>query len=152
MIRMLLLGLVVVLATLGGSYAAMQLPKGGTGEEGAAVEANEIVKVDPVSVPVVRDGKIQGYVIGRLAFSSSGSDIRKDKEALILYVTESIFRSIYEEEKLDFTTLKIIDVEALTGRIVSKANARIGRPAIQQVFVENLSFLNHDAVRCQPTK
>ena len=152
MVRMLLLGLVVVIATLGGSYAAMQFPRGTTGKAEDAAEKTEVVKLDPVSVPVVRDGKIQGYVIGRFAFSAGASAIRKDKDALTLYANEAIFRSVYEEEGLDFTALKIVDVDKLIGRIVEKANARIGRPTIAQIFVESMNFLAHDAVRCQPAK
>lgn len=152
MIRMLLLGLVVVIATLGGSYAAMQFPQGSSTTETDTSVASEVVKLDPTSVPVVRAGKIQGYVIGRFAFSASASEIRMNKDVLVQYVSESIFRSVYEEEELDFATLKIIEVEKLVKRIVTKANARIGRPAIGEVFVESMNFLAHDAVRCQPAK
>ena len=76
----------------------------------------------------------------------------KNKETLTLYVSEAIFRSVYEEEALDFTALKPVQVEALVHRIVEKANARIGRPAIAQIFVEGLNFLAHEAVRCQHVK
>ena len=152
MVRMLLLGLVVVLATLGGSYAAMKLPQGSSpSADHSASEEVAVTKIDPVSVPVVRDGKIQGYVIGRFAFSTGVGEIRKNKDALVLYINESIFRSVYEEEGIDFSTLKIVQVEALIRRIVEKANARIGRATIREVFVESLNFLPHDAVRCQHT-
>jgi len=152
MVRMLLLGLVVVIATLGGSYAAMQMPRGASHAEVDKGEKTEVVKVDNLSVPVVRAGKIQGYVIGRFAFSAPASEIRKDKDALILYVSEAIFLSVYEEEEFDFSTLKIIEVDKLIARAVAKANARIGRPMIAQIFVESMNFLAHDAVRCQPAK
>lgn len=152
MVRMLLLGLVVVIATLGGSYAAMQFPRGTPGTAEDAGEKAEVVKLDPVSVPVVRDGTIQGYVIGRFAFSAPATAVRKDKDALVLYVSEGIFRSVYEEEGLDFTALKIVDVDKLIERMVAKTNARIGHPTITQIFVESMNFLAHDAVRCQPAK
>jgi ribosomal protein L3 len=153
MVRMLLLGLVVVLSTLGGSYAAMKFPAAmSSGEKDPTSEPVTIVKLDPISVPVVRDGKIQGYVLGRLSFSAASSEASKNKDALLLYVNEAIFRAIYEEETLDFMSLRPIGVEALVGRVVEKANARIGRTAIVQVFVENLNFLAHEAVRCQAVK
>lgn len=152
MVRMLLLGLVVVIATLGGSYAAMQIHQSAPAAKEEATEKTEVVKIDPISVPVVRAGKIQGYVIGRFAFSASANELRKDKDTLTLYASEGIFRSVYEEEELDFSALKIIEVDKLIARIVAKANARIGRPLITQVFVESLNFLAHDAVRCQPAK
>lgn len=152
MVRMLLLGLVVVLSTLGGSYAAMKLPQSSApGADTGATEELTVVKLDPVSVPVVRGGKIQGYVLGRIAFAASAKEM-KNKDVLTLYVNEAIFRSVYEEEALDFTALKPMQVEALVLRTVEKANSRIGRPAIAQVFVESLNFLAHEAVRCQHVK
>jgi hypothetical protein len=152
MVRMLLLGLIVVLSTLGGSYAAMKLPQGpaATADSDGPGELT-VVKLDPVSVPVIRGGKIQGYVLGRIAFSAGVKEM-KNKDSLILYVSESIFRAVYEEAALDFTTMKPVQVEELVHRIVEKANARIGRPAIAQVFVESLNFLAHEAVRCQQVK
>jgi len=152
MVRMLLLGLVVVLSTLGGSYAAIKLPR----SSAPAAESDgpgevAVVKLEPVSVPVVRGGKIQGYVLGRIAFAA-GTKEMKNKDALTLYVSESIFRSVYEEEALNFADLKALQVEALAHRIIEKANARIGRPAIAQIFVESLNFLAHEAVRCQQVK
>jgi hypothetical protein len=152
MVRMLLLGLVVVLSTLGGSYAAMKLPQGSApGADNGAPEELTVVKLEPVSVPVVRGGKIQGYVLGRIAFAAGAKEM-KNKDILTLYVNEAIFRSVYEEEALDFTALKPMQVEALVHRTVEKANTRIGRPAIAQVFVESLNFLAHEAVRCQHVK
>ena len=82
----------------------------------------------------------------------SASAVRKDKDTLLLYVSEAIFRSVYEEEGLDFTSLKIIEVDKLIARMVEKANARIGGSTIVQIFVESMNFLAHDAVRCQPAK
>ena len=152
MVRMLLLGLVVVIATLGGSYAAMQLPQGTAAVTEDPNEKTEVVKIDPISVPVVREGKIQGYVIGRFAYAAPASAIRKDKDTLTLYASEAIFRSVYEEEELDFSALKIVEVDKLIGRILTKANARIGSPTFAQVFVESMNFLAHEAVRCQPPK
>jgi hypothetical protein len=152
MIRMLLLGLVVVIATLGGSYAAMQIPHGGTTAKEDPHEKSEVVKIDPISVPVVRAGKIQGYVIGRFAFSAPAAEVRKDKDTLILLASEAIFMAVYREEELDFSALKIVEVDKMMERILAKVNVRMGRPMITQVFVESLNFLAHDAVRCQQTK
>ena len=130
MVRMLLLGFVVVLSTLGGSYAAMKLPQGAApGAESNAPDELTVVKLEPVSVPVVRGGKIQGYVLGRIAFAA-GTKEMKNKDMLTLYVSEAIFRSVYEEEALDFAELKAVQVEALAHRVIEKANARIGRTAI----------------------
>jgi|LNFM01.1.fsa_nt_gb hypothetical protein len=152
MIRMLLLGFVVVIATLSGSYAAMQFSHSKPSAAEDPAEKTEVVRIDPISVPVVRAGKIQGYVIGRYAFSAPASAVRKDKDTLILYASEAIFGTVYQEEDLDFSALKIIDLDKLIERAVAKANARIGRPLFGQVFVESMNFLAHDAVRCQPAK
>lgn len=153
MVRMLILGFVVVLATLGGSFAAMKMShSSSSAPEHPKAEAEAVVKLEPTSVPIIRDGKIQGYVVGRFAFSSSAGELGKNKDTLVLYVSEAIFRAVYEEEQLNFASLKLVQVDTLVKKAVETANARIGRPAIKQVFAENMSFLPYDSVRCQQVK
>lgn len=152
MVKVLLLGLTVMLSTLAGSYAAMKLSGNAVPTSAKDDSADSaIIKLDPVSVPVVRGGRIQGYVLARIAFATTTKEMR-NKELLTLYVSEAVFRSVYEEETLDFANMKPIQVEALAHKILVRANARIGRPAAAQIIVDSLNFLAHEAVRCQQVK
>lgn len=152
MVKILLAGLVVVLSTLSGSYAAVKLSRSTVpAAAGGVSEELAVIKLDPVSVPVVRGGKIQGYVLARIAFAASTKEM-KHRELLTLYVSEAVFRSVYEEEALEFANMKPVQIEALVQRIMARANTRIGRPAAAQVIVDSLNFLAHEAVRCQQIK
>jgi hypothetical protein len=152
MVRILLAGLVVVLSTLAGSYAATKLSRSVVpAVSGQEAEELAVIKLDPVSVPVVRGGKIQGYVLARIAFATRSKEM-KHRELLTLYVSEAVFRSVYEEEALDFADMKPVQIDALVQRIIARANMRIGRPAAAQVIVDSLNFLAHEAVRCHQVK
>jgi len=150
MVKMILIGVLVALSTLGGSYAGMMLAHSSSrAAEHAEVEALEIVKFESLSIPVLRNGKVHGYVLGRFAFGASPSEVKKNRTAMTMYVSEAVFTSIYEEDSIDFSALRPLQVDALAERIVKKANGRIGQPLIKQAFIENLSFLGQEEVRCQ---
>jgi hypothetical protein len=152
-IRLLALGLVAVAATLAGSYAAMlwgTAKKSGAEPEEQAIL--ELVKLEPVSVPVIRGGKVDGYVIARVAVSAAASDVKKSKPVLAAYASEAVFRAVYEEEAFDFSALKAVQVSALAERIAKLANERIGRAAIKQSVIESLNFVSRSEVRLQQSR
>lgn len=141
MIKLLALGLAAVGATLLGSYAAAMLASPGSPAAAPEPEAIEVVKLDPVSVPVIRQGKVQGYVIARAAIMATAAEVKKHKPALVIYAGEAIFQAIYEEEAFDFAAMKPAKISALGDRIAMLANQRLGRAAIRQLAVESLNFL-----------
>lgn len=142
--------LVAILSTLGGSYCARLLATAAkstaVAEEAAFVD---IVKLEPISVPIVRKSKIEGYVIARIALSAPAYDVKNSKTVLMAYASEATFRAIYEDQVFDFAALKTADIAALAVRIAKLANERIGRPAIKSALVESLSFVSKSEVRTQ---
>ena len=72
MVKMIVLGFIAVIATLGGAYAGLQISlKHKSGAEILEQDAVELVKLDPTSVPVIRDGSIAGYIIVRSAYTAT---------------------------------------------------------------------------------
>lgn len=142
--------LVAIISTLGGTYAAKLFAtaakSAAVAEEGLVVD---IVKLEPISVPIVRQGKIEGYVIARVALSAPSHDVKNSKAVLMAYASEATFRAIYEDQVFDFAALKAANVAALAGRISKLANERIGRPTIKQALVESLNFVAKSEVRTQ---
>lgn len=150
MVKMILLGIVAVAATLGGAYAGMRFTSHTTAAaDTREQEALEFVKLEVASVPVIREAAIVGYVVVRAAFSASSKDVKQSRPALTIFAAEALFKSIYEEEGLNFAALKPIQLGALTERITKAANMRFGRDAIRQLAVESLNYIPQDEVRCQ---
>ncbi|MGE0627033.1 MAG: hypothetical protein AB7O43_04360 [Hyphomicrobiaceae bacterium] len=148
MIRLIALGLIAIVATLGGGYAAIML--GGdrmTAAKSANDEHLEFVKIEPVSVPIIRSGKVEGYVIAHVTVSAKDKDAEANRAALTTYASEAVFRAIYEEEEFNFAVLKPMEVVALSDRIVKLANERIGRATIRHSVIENLNFVSSAELR-----
>lgn len=150
MIQMLAAGLVAIISTLGGAYAATRWPlHGGLKPDQAEAVAAELVKLEPVSVPIIRSGKVQGYVVARAVVSASAADVKRSRPALIAFATEALFRTIYDEQTIDFAALKPMQLAAIARRVVELANERIGQPAVRQTVIESLNFVSQAEVREQ---
>lgn len=149
MVKYIALAVIVVLATLGGSVAAIKL--GAVDDERAAAPRDivEIVRLEQASVPVIRRGAVVGYVLAQLSFAAAANDLKSDKQALTIYVTEAGFSTVFEEDGFDFASLRTVQIATLADRMLKRANDRIGRDAIKKVVIESLAFLDQGAVRCR---
>ena len=139
--RSILLGVLTIAATIGGHYAAglMSSPKS---SESAPQEQIEIIKLEPISAPVVRDGKVVGYVIARMSIAAAEAEAKAHKPLLVAYANEAVFRGIYEEAAFDFSAMRAADVSELCRRIVELANKRFGKPTVREVVVESINFMS----------
>jgi hypothetical protein len=150
MIRTLVFGLITIAATLTGVHIpAFWTTVTGVSKEQTTPTALDVVKLDPVSVPVIRGGKIEGYVIVRAAASVSAEEAKQNRPVLSAHFGEAVFRAIYEEASLDFAHLQAFQVAHLTERMAKLANERLGRAAIAHVMLENLNYVSKFDVRLQ---
>lgn len=69
MIKVLLIGLWVCIATIGGVYVSAQMSKAPVATEAEAAVVTTIVRGNPVSLPVINNGAVQGYFLGRISLS-----------------------------------------------------------------------------------
>jgi len=139
--KSLLLGTLTIAATLGGHYAAgIALSPKPTVQ--VADEKVEIVKLEPISAPVIRDGKVIGYAIARMSVAVLAVDAKAHKELLVAYANEAVFRGLYEEKSFDFAAMRAVDVSQLCRRIVEFANKRFGKPVVREAVVESINFVS----------
>jgi hypothetical protein len=146
MMRGLLLGATAIAGTLGGHYTA-GLVSSPRAPDQAPQEQLEIIKLEPISAPGVRDGKVVGYVIARMAVSAPAANAKAQRGLLVAYSGEAIFRAIYEEKSFDFSAMRAVDVSELTRKVVELANKRIGKPIVREAVVESVDFVSQAEIR-----
>lgn len=139
--------LVAIISTLGGTYGGKLYATAEKTTDPSNGTAVDIVKLDPISVPIIRKGQIEGYVVARIAVAATTSDVKNGKAVLVAYASEATFRAVYEDQSFEFANLKPADVAVLTERIAKLSNERIGRPAIKQALVESLNFVSKSEAR-----
>lgn len=148
MIRLLLLGLVAVASTLGGGYIGSMLSANSGGHTATESAKTDVVRLEPSSVPIIRHGKLTGYVVARAAVTADAEEVKNNKLVLSLYAAEAVFKAVFEEESFDFTALRPGQIASLNEIIVRTANERMGRTVLKHSILENLSFVTPDEVRC----
>ncbi len=152
MIKTLFVGLWSGGVALGAVYLAMMLnaekPAGGAhgGEEGPQVV--EFVKSETMSVPVIRGGKVIGYVVTELSFAVSKSEGGEaEANAPLPYLVDAAYRSIYENVSADFEHLKPQDLKTLSETVKKTANERLGKETVKDVLISNINFVGQDELR-----
>jgi hypothetical protein len=149
MIRLIALGVWVCLVTMVSSYAATLWKTQTTPE----VQVEKLfgglqsVKTSLVSVPIVSDGGVQGYVIAQFSFTIKADVLRRMSVKPDVFLLDSAFRTIYSADAAAVRGAKKQDLQSLTAGIKSHVNERFGNAFVEDVLIERFSYVPKDEVR-----
>lgn len=153
MIKIIAIGVWVCLVTLASTWAGAKFLNGESGEAAGAAPSHELlgdlqqVRTRPVSVPMIVDGAIQGYVMAQLAFTVKKETLDKLSVKPDVFIVDEVFKSIYVGEAVDFKRLKKQDVDALAKSIKDNVNKRFGAAFVEDVLFEDLNYVPMEKVR-----
>lgn len=148
MIKMIIAGLWVCVITLGAAYGAFQWQANQKPESDAKPKTpKEAVKTRMISVPIINEGAVQGYVMAQLTFAV---DAKIFKEMTIKpqeYLLDEAFKVIYSEGGIDFRNAKKQDLVGITTKIAENTNARLGQNLVEDVLIQELNYLPKEQAR-----
>jgi len=150
MIKMIIAGVWVCIVTLGAAFGAYQWQANQkpVDDSKKGFNANkEAVKTRMISVPMIRDGALQGYMMAQLTFTI---DSKLNKEMPIKageYLLDEAFKALYNESDIDFRNFKKQDLAGLSKRIAESANKRFGQPLVDDVLIQELNYLPKEQAR-----
>lgn len=150
MIKMIIAGVWVCLVTLGAAFGAFQWQANAKPQDAdkKAINVNkEAVRTRMISVPMILEGALQGYVMAQLTFTI---DSKINKEMPIKaqeYLLDEAFKVIYSEGSIDFRNAKKQDLGGLTKKIADNANKRFGVPLVDDVLIQELNYLPKEQAR-----
>ena len=150
MIKQIILGIWVCLATLGGVYGAGMMSNGSDGNVKDAVHVSGIsyVSTMPLSVPIVRDGDVVAYVVAKFVYGVRENKLQGHQREFETHFVDSVFRVIYNAESIRFAEKRRADLDAIKKEIIAKTNESLGREMLEEVLIEQLSYVLRDQVRC----
>jgi hypothetical protein len=148
-IKTLLIGLWVCAVSLGSTYFASTMKWGSDQAELSPEEANavEFVKTEMLSVPVIRNGKVNGYVVTQMSFAVNKAELGKLPFEPSPYLVDAAFRAIYQNATMDFSGLRSQDLTALSATMVELANARLGSKLVRDVLINDINYVARDEIR-----
>ena len=150
MIKYLLFGIWVCIVVLGSTYAGVFLvsqPKAAKTAKKDKLKGLATRKTRAVAVPIVRSGRIQGYVLAEFIYSGKEKALSKLSVSPDVPIIDQAIRYIYSDEKIDFDNMKRTDLVELTKSIRTYANSVYGYELIKTVMVDSLRFLPASDVR-----
>lgn len=142
-----LAGILVLVATLGGAYFGTQYKL-----KQSAAAAAEPAKVDsiagqPVTVPVVTAGAIEGYILARFIYNVDRSKVTQAPAALESLLHDEAFRSVYGMEAARYKKPRKADLDEISKTLVAGINKRLKADAVQDILIEDFSFIPKEKIR-----
>jgi hypothetical protein len=149
MIKTLLVGIWVCGVALGSSYFFTQMQRSSLAHGASAEEAEivEFIKADMMSVPVIKDGGVQGYLVAQLSFAVSKGEIARLQYEPTPYLVDIAYRALYENSAVDFSRLRPQDLASIAKRIAEAANAKLGAGMVKDVLLNEINYVARDEVR-----
>jgi hypothetical protein len=151
MIRSVLLALIACLSTIGGVYgASIMRANAKAASSDAAPSKLQIMKTRMVSVPLLSDGEIIGYIITRLQFVADTDLAKLSTVQPDAFVADAAFREIYEKAPDDMKSGRKQVLNEVVANVAIAANKRIGRDVIKDVMIDSWAYLSkHDMMKKQ---
>ena len=149
MIRLIALGLWICAVTLASGFAAVSwkagdLPKPDSGGLFGSVVT---LKTRMISVPLIVEGAVQGYVVIQLAFAVDSNMLKRLSIKPELIVVDETIRMIYAGEEINFRSMMHQNLSSLANKIAENVNARFGMKLVDNVFIEELNYVPKAEVR-----
>ncbi len=157
MIKIIIAGIWACVVALGASFLAVSWQGAAAPpppqqaakvhDKGGHAGSLETVRTRMISVPVIRSGGVQGYVMAQFSFSGDAKALKYLPVKADVIVIDEAFKAIYGEESIDFRNLKKQDLPELGKRITEASNKRLGSPVIADIFVQELNYVSKDGIR-----
>ena len=148
MIKLLATGLWASVVTLGAVFGVLEWQKNAQTGDGAQAEVRiEEYRTKAINVPIIGNGAIQGYMVAQFVFTVDATAMRKLAIDPEIYVLDEAFKTIYAGEQINFQNMKKQDLPALAKALADNVNGRLGGPIVQEVLIDQLSYIPKNEMR-----
>ncbi|KQW31711.1 hypothetical protein ASE36_05650 [Rhizobium sp. Root274] len=146
--KILGIGLWVCIVTLGAVYGSIYLATAPAAPSAEAEKpALELVRGEPITIPVLAGGDVQGYFLTRISFMMDKEKIKGQKLPVTEMMTDELFTLLVGNKMVDIANVGAFDVMAFRDEVKTEMNARLGEGMVDQVMIEQLDYVSKDAAR-----
>lgn len=146
--RVLVSGLWICAVTIASCYGAVTWGGGLFAKKTEAyLEGLQYQKLAPINIPMIAEGRVQGYVIAVLVFTADARLMHTLPVPPNAFVVDEAFRQIYADPSLDFRKLAKYDITRRLAEVRSAVNGRLGAEVVKDVLVDEMNFVPKREVR-----
>lgn len=149
MIRLVIIGVWVCAVTLASSYGAAYWAAGANfgKAEDPYLPGLEYKRVPTITVPMIIDGQIKGYVIAKLVFTADAGTLKKLSVDPVVFVVNDAFGEIYTNGRVEAGKISKYNLKDMTDRIKDKVNARLNGPVVQEILIDGINYIDKNDIR-----
>ncbi|MCT7377549.1 hypothetical protein [Chelativorans salis] len=107
----------------------------------------DYVRTQVISVPVVKNGQVDGYFLARLVFTAEPEKLKALSLPADVLLVDELYSYLYANPQIDFTDRNGVDLEALRNGIRDSINERTGEKLVHEVMVEQVDYLSKAEIR-----
>ena len=146
MIKALIAGIWAIALTLGAAYFGSTW-KGSEAHDENKAPPVELVKLKPITVPVVSTGGVEGYLLAVLGYNVEKGKLANPSVPLESILQDESFRTLYGVDAIKYKKPRKSDLAEISKMLVDIMNKRLGADAIKEVLIEELSFVPKESAR-----
>jgi hypothetical protein len=151
MIKLLATGIWVSMVTLGATFGVLEWQKHAAATKGPEGDKKlEEVRTKAINVPIIGNGIIQGYMVAQFVFTVDTAALHKVPVNPEVYLLDEAFKTIYAGEQVNFQNMKKQDLPLLAKKLGENVNKRLGVDMVQDVLIDQLSYIPKKDVRGPP--
>jgi hypothetical protein len=148
MIKLVLTGVWVCAVTLASVYFSVTTATAPAPVESATKQsALELVKGETITVPVIGNGAVNGYFLGRISFMMHKDMIAGLNLPITEMTTDELFSLLVGNKMVDVSNIKTFDPGAFREEIKKGMNERLGGEYVAEVMLEQLDYLPKEDVK-----
>lgn len=157
MIKGIAIGVWACLVALASTYAAAMWSTGtppkpapaavvsdATVEQG--VDGLEYRKPAPITIPMIADGRLRGYVVVKVVFTANAHDLHAFPVDPQPFVLDETFRRIYTDGRIEFDQMSKYNLDTITAAIKDNVNKRLGADLIHDILIDELNYVDKDSL------
>lgn len=107
----------------------------------------DYVKTEIISVPLLRDSRIEGYFLTRLVYTVEPEMMAKLSVPAESLMVDEVYTYLYSNPQIDFSKAESIDLDAFRAAIRDRINLRAETKLVHEVLIEQIDFLSKDEIR-----
>jgi len=149
MIRIIAIGLWICAVAFGSLYFSFQkgmLPSDEVATSPAGFGGLDYVKTDVMSVPIIANGSVAGYIVTQLVYTLDSNIRKKLTVPLEFFISDEIFRKFYGSYS-DTKDVEKVSFEDVRASIITDINSRFPEPVIQDLLVEQFNYISAAEIR-----
>lgn len=150
MIKLIATGIWILVVTLGGVYAAVTFGNHNAADKSAEVVLPpHFVQSETVTLPVLTDGKVSGYFLLRASLQVDDDAMKDLKVPVPTFLTDELYTLLVGDRLVNVKDADRFDVNGFKAKIKDGLNARLEKPLVKQVLIEQMDFISKEEIEAR---